>query len=59
MQLFLLINSRYRRVYGMQVLSDMLKVAKKWYIDLADLRQKHKLVIVMRDNVQLNAGENM
>ncbi len=32
----------------------MLKVVKKWFSDIADLRQKHKLVIVMRDN----PGEN-
>ena len=31
----------------------MLKAVKKWFSDIADLRQKHKLVIVMRDN----AGE--
>jgi len=36
------------------VKSDMLKVVKKWYSDIADLWQKHKLVVVMRDN----AGEN-
>ena len=34
--------------------SATLKVVKKWYSDIADLRQKHKLIIVMRDN----AGEN-
>ncbi len=40
----------------MKAKSDMLKVVKKWYSDsdIADLRQKHKLVVVMRDN----AGEN-
>ena len=32
----------------------MLKVVKQWYSDIADLRAKHKLFIVMRDN----AGEN-
>ena len=34
----------------------MLKVVKKWYCDsvIVDLRQKHKLVIFMRDN----SGEN-
>ena len=32
----------------------MLKVFKKWYSDIADLRQKHKLVVIVRDN----AGEN-
>jgi hypothetical protein len=47
-------NSGYIWVYGMKLKSDMLKVVKKWFSDIADLRQKHKLVIVMQDN----AGEN-
>ena len=38
----------------MKLKSDMLKVVKKWYSDIAILRQKHKLPVVMRDN----AGEN-
>jgi hypothetical protein len=29
-------------------------VVKRWYIDIADLRAKHRLVVVVRDN----AGEN-
>ena len=41
-------------MYGMKLKSDMLKVVKKWYSDIADIRLKHKLVVVMRDN----AGEN-
>ena len=47
-------NSGYRWIYGMKLKSDMLKVVKKWYSDIAILRQKHKLLVVMRDN----AGEN-
>ena len=47
-------NSGYRWLYGMKLKSDMLKIVKKWYSDIADLRQKHKLVVVMRNN----AGEN-
>jgi hypothetical protein len=38
----------------MKLKSDMLKVVKKWYSYIANLRQKHKLLVVMRDN----AGEN-
>ena len=37
----------------MKLKSEMLKVVKKWYSDIAVLRQKHKLLVVMRDN----AGE--
>jgi hypothetical protein len=47
-------NSGYRWVYGMKLKSDMLKNVKKWFSDIADLRQKHRLVIVVR----ANAGEN-
>jgi hypothetical protein len=47
-------HTGYRWVYGMKVKSDIVKVVKKWYSDIADLRQKHTLVVVMRDN----AGEN-
>jgi hypothetical protein len=57
MQLFLLIailESRCRGVYEIRVKSDMLKVVKTWFSDIADLMQKHKLVVVMQDN----AGEN-
>ncbi len=32
----------------------MLQVVKRWYGDIADLRQKYTLVVVMRDH----AGEN-
>jgi hypothetical protein len=38
----------------MKLKSDMMNVVKKWFSDIAYLRQKHKLVIVLRDN----AGEN-
>ncbi len=38
----------------MKLKSDMLKIVKEWYSNIAILRQKHKLLVVMRDN----AGEN-
>ena len=46
-------HSGYRWIYGMKTKDKKLKVVKQWYSDIADLRAKHKLVIVMRDN----AGE--
>ncbi len=48
-------HSGYRWLYGMKTEDDMLKVIKKWYSDIADIRQKHDLVVVttQRDN----AGE--
>ena len=42
-------NSGYRWIYGMKLKSDMLKIVKKWYSDIAILRQKHKLLVVMRE----------
>ena len=33
---------------------ETIKVVKQWFSDIADLRTRHKLVVVMRDN----AGEN-
>ena len=47
-------NSGFRWIYGMKSKDDMLKVTKKWYSDIAELRQKYSLVVFMRDN----AGEN-
>jgi hypothetical protein len=47
-------HSGYRWLYGIKTKDDMLKVIKKWYSNIADIRQKHDLVVVMRDN----AGKN-
>ena len=43
----------YRRIYGMTMKDDALHVVKRWFGDIADLRAKHKLILLMRDN----AGE--
>ena len=40
----------YRWIYGLKTKDDALKVVKRWYSDIADLRAKHKLVVLMRDN---------
>ena len=42
----------YRWIYGMKtnLEDDALKVVKRWYGNIADLRAKHKLVVLMRDN---------
>jgi len=47
-------HTGYRWLYGMKTRDEMLQVVKRWYGDIADLRQKHTLVVAMRDN----AGEN-
>ena len=38
----------------MKTKDGMLKIMKRWYADIADLREKYQVVCVMRDN----AGEN-
>ena len=40
----------YRWLYCMKTRDDMLQAVKLWYRDIADLHQKHALVLVMRDN---------
>jgi hypothetical protein len=40
--------------YGLKTKDDILKAVKKWYSDIAELRETHTLLVVMRDN----AGEN-
>ncbi len=47
-------HSVYRWLYGMKTKDDMLKVIKKWYSNIADIREKHDLVVVMRDNAEEN-----
>ena len=41
----------------MKTKDDMLKVIKKWYSDIADICEKHDLVVVMRDNHHLTMQE--
>ncbi len=39
----------------MKTKDDMLKVFKKWYSDIADIRHKYDMIVEMRDN----AGEKI
>jgi hypothetical protein len=52
-------NSGYIWIYGMKLKTDMLKIVKKWYSDIAILRQKHKLLVVMRDNADENKSQEV
>jgi hypothetical protein len=38
----------------MKIKGGMVEIVKRWYSDIADLRQRHKLLVVIRDN----SGEN-
>jgi GTPase SAR1 family protein len=37
-------------VYGLRTKDQTLDALKKWYCDIAQVRLKHKLAILMRDN---------
>ncbi len=39
----------YKWIYGMKTNDQMINVVKRWYSDIADLRTKHRLVVVVRD----------
>ena len=39
-----------RWIYCMKTKDDALKVVKRWFGDIADLRAKHKLVVLMPAN---------
>ncbi len=40
----------YLWIYGIKTKDETIKVVKQWYSDIAYLRARHKLVVVMRDN---------
>ena len=52
-------HSGYQWIYGMKTKDEMINVVKQWYSDIADLRAKHKLLIVMRDNAGKNKSKEV
>ena len=49
----------YRWLYGLKTRDDAIKALRKWYSDIADLRTKHKLVVLMRDNASEYKSEEV
>ncbi len=49
----------YRWIYGLKTKDEALNVVKRWYSYIADLRAKHKLVILMRDNAGVYKSEEI
>ncbi len=47
--------SDYRWAYGLKTKDELIDVVKQWYAEIADLREKYQLLVVMRDF----AGKNM
>jgi hypothetical protein len=48
-------DSEYRWAYGLKTKDELIAAVKQWYAEIADLREKYQLLVVMRDF----AGENM
>ncbi len=44
----------YRWLYGLKTKDELLMAVKKWYSDIAELRNMHKIYVVTRDK----SGEN-
>ena len=49
----------YRWLYGMKTKDDAIKALRTWYAGIADLRNKHKLVVLMQDNASEYKYEDM
>jgi hypothetical protein len=49
----------YQWIYGLKSKDDAIKALRKWYSDIADLRTKHKLVVLMLDNASEYKSEEM
>ena len=50
--------TEYGWIYGMKT-NGAIKVLRKWYSDITDLRTKHKLVVLMRGNASEYKSEEM
>ncbi len=49
----------YRWIYGLKMKGEALNVVKRSYVNIADLRAKHKLVVLMRDNASEYKSEEI
>ena len=49
-------HSGYKWLYGLKTKDEALDAAKKWMAEIADLREKYPLLVVMRDNAKENSS---
>jgi hypothetical protein len=49
----------YRWICGMKTKDQMINGVKRWYSDIADLRTKHRLVVVVRNNAGGNKSQEV
>ncbi len=50
--------SKYRWEYGLKNKDEMIDIDERWYAEIADLRQKYQLMVVIQRLLD-NAGENV
>jgi hypothetical protein len=49
----------YIWIYGMKTKDQMINVVMRWYSDIDNLRAKHRLVVVVRDNASENKSQEV
>ncbi len=50
-------HTGYKWLYGLKTRDEALDAAKRWMAEIADLREKHPLLVVMRDNAKENSSK--
>ena len=55
--LFAYDHTGYKWLYGLKTKDEALNAAKRWMAEIADLREKHPLLVVMRDNPKENSSK--
>ncbi len=50
-------HTGYKWLYGLKTKDEALDTAKRWMAAIADLREKHPLLVVMRDNAKENSSK--
>ena len=50
-------HTGYKWLYGLKTKDEALNTAKRWMAEIADLREKHPLLVGMRDNAKENSSK--
>ena len=50
-------HTGYKWLYGLKTKDEALNAAKRWMAEIADLREKYPLLVVMRDNAKENSSK--
>ncbi len=53
------IHGEFRWQFGMKTKDKTLNMSKRWFIEIADLRSKYPLLMVVRDNSRENTSKEL